>query len=219
MPRCPYEAKTVRVVRFLTGLRHPRVGAALRAVGFSEYDRQEGYARLAAVSAEAFRGSVALNAPPEPDPLDVLDAWWARWRPVLAATLRHRAPALHVALLGELSGAHGPDVLVCVGELLRRWSSTEIHARPEFDAARALLAARGFDRTVREEAQQALDAMTAGPLPARPRERDRAAERVALDALWAWYLEWSALVRAGTRDPIVLTKLGFAGPGGRPRSA
>lgn len=111
-----------------------------------------------------------------------------------------------------------PDVAgfagVTVREFLDRIAALEQSKRKEQLAARELLRVRGLNEARIAEARELLHRCTTlqAPAPAMPGPT-RAAE---LDAVWAFYLEWSEVARTVVKEPRLLRKLGF-GAAGAPR--
>ncbi len=199
--------KASRVTVFVIALRIPEVAGALGEFGFDERDRREGYARLSALTAGQLEPAIART---DPRALAAIDAWENRWFPIVHATLRFRFPAVHARVLGNLRQTDGSEVIVSVGELLRRLDVEAASSDPESEAALALLATRGLTADVRAEAAALLAGITTGPLPvAAAPARDHDALATSEQALWEWYLEWGEIARVAIADRRLLRRLGF----------
>jgi hypothetical protein len=75
-------------------------------------------------------------------------------------------------------------------------------------AARELLERRGLTDAEIHNAQQILDVIgkiAPAPAPA----RDIAAEEEAEKAMWAWYLQWSAIARVAVKERKLLKLMGY----------
>ena len=202
--------KAARVMKFMMGLRNPRIASAMTAYGFKDADLQEGWTLLNAV------GRVKLDAhTPGADmsTLEKLDAWENRWFPVATATLERRFPAVHAQVLKNLSQTEGPAVAVSVRTFLERFDQMAAGAGAygaEGAQAKAVLEARGLTQSVLNEARALLenigkvatvDAAAAAPDP-------KALEKAEND-LWAWYLEWSQIARIAVTQRVLLRQMGF----------
>lgn len=202
--------KAVRVVKFLLGLRHPQVARALGRYGFTEEEMQRGWSLLAGLTQVSFEG---VDPEPDTNAIQELDRFENVWFPVARATLAHRFPEVGAVLFRNLSQTGGAGVAVTVGTFLERLGGM---ARGEGEfavagpAARQLLAERGLRGEVVAGAVALIDRVQAirqGAVPQLDRKRARQAE----DALWAWYLEWSAIARVAVRDRRLLRAMGFLG--------
>ena len=132
--------KTSRVVRFLLGVRAPRVALALSEFGFKQADMQEGWALIHALG----KGRL-LVARPAPlggaETLRALDAWENRWFPIAHAALERRFPAAREAL--ARSAGHVREAALLLEELARSDASA-VGAASRLNAER--LAALGPSR-------------------------------------------------------------------------
>ena len=142
----------------------------------------------------------------------MLDPWENEWFPIARAALERHFPKEGAWLFRNLHRTEGADVVISVSTFIGRLGKLGTEPGLEHGAAaRQLLVERGLDDATVAQAQAALDRMgeleQAPPTPgASPAER-KAAEQ----ALWSWYLEWSAVARSAIEDPVLLRKLGFLG--------
>jgi hypothetical protein len=207
MARISVGDKATRVLRFLMGLRDPRILAALAPHGFSEQNRREGYALLRGLTDDRLAHIPA--APRDLGALEQLDRWERLWFPVAHAALQHHHPETHEALFRDLSPANGSDLVHAVGTFLDRVAALATWNSPTVSDGIAYLAHRGLDAARLDEGRRLLDAVEA-TMPATQRppvdpDLSLARER----AMWTWYLEWSGIACASISDPRLLGELGF----------
>jgi hypothetical protein len=202
-----------RVFRFLYALRSQQIVGILMEHGFGDADLDEGWSLLRQVSRRSVAGCQLSAAGILQEVHAQLDAWQNRWRPIVDATLRRRAPAIHEALLDGVKIERGGRAAVSVGVLLQRYrelprmrQAAVKNARPE---AMRLLAQRGFTEAVAAEGERLCAAVMRGA-PAPPVDPEAAGFAGADRALWAYYLEWSRIARAAIKDRRLLRRLGFA---------
>jgi len=206
MARLTVGQKVHRTVQLILGLKLPRVAAMLAAYGFSQEDLDEGWALLRAVTGE--RLSVTpIPAPPDPALLDVLDGWENKWLEIAEATLRRNFADVRDEVFLNLSRTSGRDVVISVDTFVTRVEALE-NGTQRHKEARALLEKRGLTQATIQEAKDLLAKLgTITPLELPKLDPVKAKE--AEDALWAWYLEWSAIARSAIHDPRLLRALGF----------
>ncbi len=202
-----FNEKTSRVLRLLIGTRHPEVLAALQRRGFTAADLDEGWALLRALGVADYYEVEAPEA--ERDPWTELDAWENRWYPIVRATLERHYPSLARQVFRRLSQTRGNEVILGVMVFLDRIRDLETGAHGEAGKkARRLLARRGLTAGVVAVAQQLIERIQTIPEPAaQPPSSDRSEE---LEAMWAWYREWSQLVRTELHDGRLLRGLGLS---------
>ena len=104
--------KTFRTIRFLLGLRNPRIATALTGYGFKHEDMQEGWGLINALG----KGKLAVlpNGPRDMETLLRLDAWENQWFPVAQAALDRRFPAVSARFFLNLTQTEGPEVAISV---------------------------------------------------------------------------------------------------------
>jgi hypothetical protein len=195
------------------GVRHPEVAEVLAAHGLTDEALDEGWRLLRALTENrvpTHRGQPARS----PELVAALDEWENRWLPIAEASLTRHEPDVSQWLFENLSRQSGPEVILSVHLFTTRVRQLEQGVDTLGDAApraRALLAARGLteDELAFAEGQLARlgnIATKSMPLPDAPTRED---QQAAEDAMWAWYLEWSAVARATIRDGNLLRVLGF----------
>ncbi len=212
MSRLSIGQKCERSVRFLSALTKPEVASALVRIGFTDSDREEGYRRIAQVTA----GKLARVRPAGTDPqvLARLDAWENRWYPTAEATLRHRFPAMHAHVFANLRQTEGPAVIVSVGTMVERLDSAVAEGVAGASDALALLARRGLDEATLAVARGILAELRVAPAIREPDPVSEEEMQAREAAMWSWYLEWSAIARSAIRQRGILRALGFLGVAG-----
>jgi len=208
--------KVERFVRFLIGLRNRRVAGALAAHGFTQAELEEAWRLFRLAVGEEL--SVAPVQPVDVEALEQLDVWENRWFPIARAALDARLPEIGAEVFLNLSQAEGAEVVITVGTLLERLAglATGDSAHQE---ARQLLEARGLTPAVCGQAQALLERLERIESPPAPdTEATRAARAASEDAMWRWYLEWSAISRAAIKDGRLLRLLGFGAQARRRRA-
>ena len=204
--------KAQRCLRLLLGLRNPRVANALAFYGFSEKDVEEGWELLQACGRTRFDADVA--APGDVATINALDQWEDKWFPISSAALQRHYPATHARLFLNLSQTEGPEVAMSVRTFLDRFegmANGEGNYGAEGRKAAELLVRRGMTAAVITEARSLLSTLGKVAPPQVPFSiEEQKAELVrAEDAMWAWYLEWSAMTRVAIKQRSLLKQLGF----------
>jgi hypothetical protein len=203
--------KQKTVLDFLTGIATPRAMSLMAPRGFTVDELKEGWTLLQ--TASLTRLDRHADAPRDASLVLELDAWENEWFPLAQATLLRHHPVVAEWLFRNLTQADGVAVLVSVATFVRRLREIESGAAGlgnDGTAALALLAKRGLDDTKIAAAESMLaaagDFKPGEPPPAGPtREQASAAE----DALWSWYLEWSAITRLTISDRGMLRAMGY----------
>jgi len=208
--------KAERVLKLLIALRNAHIAAALAQHGFRNADLDEGWTLLRNVTRT--RLDVSSESPNvDPYILRALDVWENKWFVITEATLKRRAPEIHVRVFRNLSQTEGMAVIVSVSTFLERLEAID---KPEHEGgfgpagkdARKLLAQRGLTKGVIAEAKLLLGKLRKvdGPLPDLDKlaAQDEDFEK-AEAALWNWYLEWSAIARRTITHRGYLRQLGF----------
>jgi hypothetical protein len=172
-----------------------------------EFELEEGF-RLLREAIEAFHAEGAQ--PPAPrDTLALLDTWENRWLPIVRAALERHFPKLARSVLLNIQQTSGLTLLVTLPTLLDRIEALGASAREPERRARTLLTRRGLTSEVLEQARAWLrETQRAPAVVLLPQSR----RKPTLDALWAWYLEWSRIARSVIQDRRLLRALGFRRP-------
>jgi hypothetical protein len=198
------------VLRFIQGVRHPAIFAALELYGFTAGELETGWTRLYDFATLSYAKLGAALA--DPSTVQAIDEFENEWFPISQATLEHHYPEVAEKLFLNLSQTSGPEVAVSAGIFLRRLRQMERGAgefAEEGRAARALLAERGLTEDVVANAEHLVGLMS--KVAEQPQRRTPSAEEVrqAEDVMWAWYLEWSKIARTVIKDRRHLRMLGF----------
>lgn len=204
--------KTFRVIRFLLGLRNPRVATALTGYGFKDEDMQEGWGLINALGKGKL--SVLPAGPRDMETLLKLDAWENQWFPIAQAALERRFPAVAARFFLNLVQTEGPEVAISVRAFVDRYDELVAGSEkygPEAQKAAELLTTRGVSAGVVNEAKVLLTKLTKVAEPAEPVsvEEQEAELEAAEAALWGWYLEWSKIARIAIKQRPLLRQLGF----------
>lgn len=198
--------KAMRVMRFVVGVRNPRVFEALAAYGFTDADIQDGWTRLSALVHGKLRTPVPVA---DRQVIEALDSFENEWFPVARATLQNRYPKIAEALFANLVQTRGVAVAFSVGTFVERLGQMERGEGAfagEGPQARDILAQRGLTPERVAQAESLLAALGSSrhePVPNAEEQQEREA------ALWAWYLEWSAIARHAVKDGRLLRSMGF----------
>jgi hypothetical protein len=206
------EDKIGRVVRFLLGLRNPRVTAALAGHGFKQRDRDEGWQLVMALGKSDM--AALPEAPGDTRTLLELDAWENRWFPIAQAALDRRFPAVSARFFLNLRQTEGPEVVISVRAFVERYDELamgDAKYGPDAKDAQELLCERGLTPAVVAEAKTNLAALMEVAPPIELHSPDAAATEAkqAEAAMWSWYLEWSRIARVAIKQRALLKELGF----------
>jgi hypothetical protein len=202
-------AKGNRVLTFIAAIRDPEIAARLAEAGYDQAVAEEGWA-LVHTHADARLGIRALLSS---DDLELLDALENRSFPIVKAALARHFPEVHDEVFLNLPRASGRDLIVTVKLFIERIEVA--YGGPDGGAVAELLATRGFTSDVVAEAKSLLARLTT-------LAETSDGVQVAVDleateaAMWAWYLEWSAIARALIDARGQLRRLGFLQSATRP---
>ena len=216
MARLTIGQKAERVLEFLLALRNPRIAGPLTQHGFKQVDLDEGWQLLRSITRTQLDG-VPAEVSVDSDALRALDQWENKWFVIAAATLERRAPAVHEWMFRNLAQTEGIGVVVSVGTFLERWNLLD-KDEPEGGLgtagkeAKKLLQSRGLTKETLDNARALLKKL--GKIDkSMPDVEKVSAENTEFEAmeraLWAWYLEWSAIARQAISQRSLLRQLGF----------
>lgn len=210
MAKLTVTQKAERTLKLLLGMRLPRVAQALTPYGFSREVALEGWRRVSVLvehcSTDAPEPAAAVRI------LHDLDTFENAWFPVARAALQHNHPEIAQLLFANLRQTRGVETAVSVGTFLERLAQMARGLAPYGDegkSARELLIQRGFTAAREAEGRDLLDRLRT---QAEPRALALCPQReaAAAAAMWAWYLEWSAISRAVIKNKTLLSALGFS---------
>ena len=130
-----------------------------------------------------------------------------------AALGRHHPGALEV-VFRNIQQTTGPGVVLSVGRFISRIRALPDNAElgpEEGAAARAMLDKRGLTEELLSKAEALVVSLDDFLKPKTEEKPDdtSAAIQEAEDAMWTWYLEWSAIARAAIKDRRDLRRMGF----------
>ncbi|HEU4409997.1 MAG TPA: hypothetical protein VFS43_32380 [Polyangiaceae bacterium] len=209
--------------RVLTFLRAIGTSKSIRrlmvARGYTPNDHQEGWALLHKVS-----GFLTEDPPEEADvtvrdAIAELDRWDEDGFRLVRAALSRLHPEAGAFVLRGLGPATGAAAVLSVKNLLDRLDALESSperkaTRKEDRAALATLEKRGITPAVRKRLRELVGiAQSAGALdPYDPRPGEAATQQYLndLEALRAWFLDWSETARAAIKRRDYLIRMGLA---------
>lgn len=205
-----------RCLRLLLGMRLPRVADALEPFGFSHAVIMEGWALMAALTPPKEEGPpCGTEDPPaltDQESRERLKDFCALWFPVVTAALNRHFPMQARHLFQGIDALGGPMAFIAVTIFVERLRSMQQGAEPflhDGPAAFQTVESRGLSEAMLNDilkvAKWALN-------PAEPSTARRSAEREeqANQAMWAWYLEWSRIVRKVVTNKALLRSMGYA---------
>lgn len=205
MARLTVGQKAERVLAFLMGLGNPANMRVLQQYGFDQAALDEGWTLLRRTANN--RLGVQRVAGPTRDQIDRLDAWENHWFPIASAVLQRHHREVHAKVFHNLGQTSGKEVVLSVGTFVERID--ELITSGD-SAVMATLRKHGLTDEALGEARAMLDEVMQPPVEETPPGaelgvRDYEAE----DAMWAYYLLWSAIARRAITDRRQLRQLGF----------
>jgi hypothetical protein len=207
--------KLERGMIFIIALRNPRIAGALATRGFTQKDRDEGWALIN--EATKMRLDLPGRAPNDPSIIQELDEWENTWFGVAKAALENNFADAYAHLFLNLSQTDGPAVVTSVGTFIERLGKMGEgdHAfGKQAKEARARLESRGLTSQVLEQAKGLLSQLKTEAASADPPdlEKLRDESEAAEEKFWHWYLEWSQLAHTCISDRRLLREMGFLAP-------
>jgi hypothetical protein len=209
--------KIERVLALLMSFRQPDVVAFMALRGFTSADRKEGFELLdKAVGRDlAMDDIVHAVAGPNKSLITAIDAWENIWFDVADAALARKFPEVHAKVMKNLSRTSGIMVVLNVKTMLKRLDG--LSANRDERAALDLLATRGLDQKQRDYAaslvKQARSEMADPDDATLPRPaQDEVELQATVDAMWAWYLDWSKTARTVVKDKRLRIMMGVSSP-------
>lgn len=210
--------KAQRLLAFLMGLGNPQIMRALQPYGFDQNRMDEGWALLRRTTNSQLGASTGS---PSREQIERLDAWENHWFPIASAVLKRHHPEVHSKVFHKLSQTEGAQVVLSVGTFIER-----LDELPAIGQAEALvtLIQHGLTAAVLGAARGVLDQLRQAPFETPPDGDEPVVDPAAEDAMWSYYLQWSAIARRVITERRLLRQLGFrrsqrggsdgAGPGG-----
>ena len=196
MPKLSFDEKIKRTTKFLTASGEVPIATLLAQRGFSEEDRQEGWALLDAATGRhlAMPEISGTFQTQYNQVLNKLDEWENVWFDVADAALGRVAKSAHAKLFQNLSKATGGAVLLTVKSFVGRLREIQGDESEEMQQAAAVLAKRGLNEACIAEAEGLVAEIENAQPPADP-PTDTTALKIAREqataTMWAWFLDWS----------------------------
>ena len=196
--------KAQRLLVFLMGLGNRQIVRALQPYGFSQAVLDEGWTLLRQTAASHLDAQPNAQQPREQ--IARLDAWENHWFPIASAVLQRHHPDVHAKVFLNLSQTQGKQVVLSVGTLVER-----IDGLPAMGQGQALatLSLHGLTQVVLEEARSLLRQVMQPSLDDAPADDEPVVDHATEDAMWSYYLQWSAIARRAISDRRLLRQLGF----------
>lgn len=208
-----------RLLQFLRGVgTRTDIQTALAAIGYDAEEHARGWSLLHACSGFSPTSGNSPQFDREvSEAIATLDARDERTHSLIDASLMHRAPTAHTALLKEISPGRGAESVVYFHALLGRidqLAAGTLEGVNPADAAAALavLAKRGFNEAWRAEHRalvttaQRLTGVKPAPVESQKREELQS----NLKAARAWFEEWSRNAHTEVKRKDYLIALGLA---------
>ncbi|MCU0694051.1 MAG: hypothetical protein MUF54_21885 [Polyangiaceae bacterium] len=213
------EETPARALKFLSGVASDSViWAILSQRGYGQEPHDEGWELL--LSATGYRRTppAAKDSPASRSALAELDALDEPMFRIARAALRRNHAEQCEFVFADLAPATGAGAIVSVATFLDRLDALDHSAerkatRKADHAALAILAARGIGGDERKRLRQLVATAKSAPDPApeTPQLAPNAAQRLeALNAVRAWYEDWSEVAHAVVKRRDQLIRLGLA---------
>ena len=213
MTKTRLNEKSMKTGKLLRGLRDARVASHLKPYGLTSKTLEHGWDLFLKASEKKLSLAV-LKPAAEPRAFTDIDRFEDRWIPVAKIVLESQYPAIAETLFAGLSFVDSKSTAVSVAIFLDRLEAMREGAEPfgkNVPLAREYLRTRGLTDDIvagaladRDKMQAVEETTAVGP----DADAARAAE-AAEAAMWAFYLEWSALARHAIKDGNLLRILGF----------
>lgn len=205
MARLTVGQKAQRLLRFLMGLGNAANMRELQQYGFDQAALDEGWALLRQTSTSRLR--VQRSAGPARDQIELLDAWENHWFPIASAVLLRHHPEVHARVFQNLGQTEGKEVVLSVSTLVERIDELTTSGDT---AALATLNKHGLGEEALGVARGLLvQVMQPPPVEPPPAAGAPVFVQATEDAMWSYYLQWSAIARRAIKDRRQLRELGF----------
>ncbi len=196
MARLTVGQKAQRLLRFLMGLGNAANMRELQQYGFDQAALDEGWALLRQTSTSRLR--VQRSAGPARDQIELLDAWENHWFPIASAVLLRHHPAVHARVFQNLGQTEGKEVVLSVSTLVERIDELTTSGDT---AALATLNKHGVGEETLGVARGLLvQVMQPPPVEPPPAADTPVFVQATEDAMWSYYLQWSAIARRAIKD-------------------
>jgi len=210
--------KTLKLLRGIGTV--PAIRAALATKGYDDAEHAHGWKLVLEVSGYRASPPEVKVDPRTSDAIHAIDTWDEEGFRTITASLKHRFPKQLAFLMEGIGPSTGMQAVANLKLLLERLDSLEKGHRKNGSgdhdkAAMALLAKRGINPAKRAElaklVAEAESLPAADGLESADKTKARVEKRLAdLQALRAWYEEWSELAHAAIKRRDHLIFLGLA---------
>jgi hypothetical protein len=203
MARLSVGQKAQRLPAFLMGLGNAQIMRALQPYGFDQTKLDEGWALLRRTTASQLG---AQSVPSTREQVARLDAWENHWFPIAFAVLQRHHPDVHEKVFHKLGQTEGNEVVLSVGTFVER-----VDGLPAMGEGPALatLIQHGMTEAVLGEARGLLTQLMQPRIEDPPTDDVPIVDPAAEDAMWSYYLQWSAIARRAISERRLLRQLGF----------
>ena len=213
MPKVSTDDRLKRVMKFLMASNEPKIADLLALRGFSEEDRQEGWALLDKATGRHLAvspgtGNFSTNYKTV---VESLDDWENTWFDVADAALGRKFPAVRDRLFLNLSKVSGSEVVLTVKTFLGRIVELE-QAGGDDKSAVELLASRGLNRERLDEAGALMAKLSTEQVTDEKTVDDsavKAEQEEAFTDMWAWFKDWSKTARTVVKNRNYHVMLGL----------
>lgn len=213
MAKLNISQKANRTGKLLWGMRHPAISAALAPFGFTAEVLDEGWALVKNVNDLQLARVVSRpTAFGQGEIIGKADAFENRWFPIAKNALARNYPAITEKLFLNLGRNNGHTAAYSVGTFIDRLGAMEKGESPfgvDGVEARKFLAKRGLSDSVVAQIVADLEGRKEVVAGSAPEPFDEAALAEAEAKMWAFYLDWSTVIREVVTDGNLLRLVGF----------
>jgi hypothetical protein len=207
------ENTPARAILFLRAIATDQgIRSAMFCAGYNDLEQAEGWRLVHAASGYSEPESTTNDAADTAvrQAIADLDNWDESGFRRAHAALERLHPEQDAFVFNGLEASRGPTAVLGVAKFLDRLDTLEKGSEAE-RAAIATLTQRGITPVVRQQLRELITvAQTANPVQPRPVNPTTEAEQQSLEALFAWYKDWSETARAVIRRRDQLILLGLA---------
>ncbi|MFC1853876.1 hypothetical protein ACFL27_27135 [candidate division CSSED10-310 bacterium] len=210
MARLINRDKLIRVLKYLYGLRDPKIQAYLLSYGLDNGELRKGWSLFL----KATGCHVDISGSPilieDSDLLKKLDDWENKWFPIIRATLTANYPVIHDAIFLNLHQSRGKELILTVRTLLERIKALgEDDGTPDAQKAFQLIEKRGCTPDIRQQAHDLLRTIEELDLTSTTPTENKKEHNKDVNSVWEWYKEWAAIARIAVPSKRLRNKLGI----------
>lgn len=220
MTKLNISEKAARTGKLLWAMRHPAIAAKLAPFGFTSKVLDEGWTLVDTANDRQLARVVSRSsATGNSDIVATVESFENRWFPIVKHALDRRNPEATKQLFLNLGRSEGQTSAYSVRIFVDRLAALGKGEAPfgeEGPAAREYLRGRGLTDNVIAEVVAELEGRKEVAEEVVP--FDEAALAAAEAAVWAFYLDWSNVVRSVITDGNLLRLCGFKKRTGGPRT-